>query len=77
MKQAIVWGSIVIALCAIFISILSFQVAEREYDKFQIMKLEYEKKLLELENKTLIDLYEMGYEPYICEDKRCWIKKEL
>ena len=40
-------------------------------------RLEYENKLLELENMVFVDFHVAGYEPFICEDKRCWIKKEL
>jgi len=49
----------------------------REIAVAEIARLEWEKKLLELENMVFVDFHVAGYEPFICEDKRCWIKKEL
>jgi len=50
---------------------------DREIIAVEIARLEYEKKLLDLENMVFVDFHVAGYEPFMCEDKRCWIKKEL
>lgn len=49
---------------------------EKQTAQAEIARLEYEKKLEELEAKTTWEFMSSGYEPAVCvEDKMCWVKK--
>ena len=65
------------SLTVSFVALDTHNSLQLEKQKLEVARLEWKNKLLELDHARDVDFYAAGYEPYICEDKRCWIKKEL